>query len=194
MTADVRNEREVARPLDRRRQLALVPRAGSAQAARENLPLIGDESAERAVVLVIDEADPSFAERAAFLWSSHGLILVVVVIVAAGRGGELFLGHLRSAHLVFVEWDEVADDAVIELERSLVLGKHCRLGVKAGDDVVAVLARANGVGELAPSPMRHFRLRGGAEQSIEAVDLVGYGGVFEGGVEDVYRLVCASHL
>src|SRR4051812_22010883 len=79
MSADVRNQREITRALDRRRQLTLMSRARSAQTARKNFPLVRDKTAKRAIVLVIDEAYASFTERAAFLWSSHGLILVVVV-------------------------------------------------------------------------------------------------------------------
>ena len=80
---DVRNEREVARALDRRRQLALVTRADAAQAARQDLAVVGDEAAERAVILVVDEADARLAERAGLWWASHGLFLVLVVVVVA---------------------------------------------------------------------------------------------------------------
>ena len=65
MTPRVRNEREVARALDRGRQLTLMPRAHAAQAARQNLAVIGDEAAEGAIVLVVDEAHAALAEWAA---------------------------------------------------------------------------------------------------------------------------------
>ncbi len=130
---EVRNDREIAGALDCCGQLALVSRAGSTQAARKNLSLIRDETAKGAIVLIIDPAYASFAERAALLWSSHcGLILVVVVIVTARRlGSELFLTHRRSADFVLVQRDEVANDAIVELERALVLRKDGRIGGKA---------------------------------------------------------------
>src|SRR5438552_16207703 len=71
MPADVRNQREIARPLDRGRELALMSGARAAEAAGQDLTLIGDEPAKRAIVLVIDPTYAPFAEGAAFLWSSH---------------------------------------------------------------------------------------------------------------------------
>jgi hypothetical protein len=122
MTANVRDESEESRSLDRCRKLALVARAGSAQPRGKDLPLIGDEAAERAIVLVIDPADAALAEWAALLWSSHVLILVVVIVVTARCRGQVFLGLRRSTDFVLVQRDEVADDSVVELESSLVLG------------------------------------------------------------------------
>lgn len=94
-----------------------MTRAGSAQAARKNLSLVGDKTAKSAIVLVIDPAYASFAERAAFLWSSHcRLILVVVVIITArGLGGEFFFAHRGGANFVLVQRDQIADDAIVEL-------------------------------------------------------------------------------
>src|SRR5919199_894409 len=92
VAADVGDEREVARLLDRDRELPLVARADAAQATRQNLPVVGDEAAERAVVLVVHEADARLAERAGLLWAAHRLLLVLVVFVAPpARGGHLFL-------------------------------------------------------------------------------------------------------
>src|SRR5206468_7617758 len=69
VTADVGDECEEARPLDSRCQLTLMARAHAAQAGRKDLPLIRDEAAEGAIVLVVDPANTTLAERAAFLWS-----------------------------------------------------------------------------------------------------------------------------
>ena len=127
VSLQIRNDRQISRPLDRRGELALMSRAGSAEPRRKNLSLIGDESAERAVVLVIDPANAPLAKRTAFLWSSHCvLILVVVVIVRASRGlhRELFLAHRRGANFVLVQRDEITNDSVVELERALVFGQH----------------------------------------------------------------------
>src|SRR4026208_2003552 len=62
MPLQVRDQGEIARALDCRRQLALMTGARAAQAARKNFSLIGDESAERPVGLVGDPADTSLAE------------------------------------------------------------------------------------------------------------------------------------
>src|SRR5919199_6313432 len=123
VAADVRDERQVARLLDRRRELPLVARADAAQAARQDLAVVGDEAAERPVVLVVHEPHARLAERAGLLWAAHRLLLVLVVVLAPpARGGDLFLGHRRRAYLVLVERQQVPDDGVVEPERTLVLG------------------------------------------------------------------------
>src|SRR4029078_8242098 len=131
---EIRDARQVARALDSSGELALVPRARAAEATRKNLSLIGYEPSKPAIVLVIDPANAALAERAAFLWSSHVcLVLVVVVIVAPGsRRGNFFLAHCRSSDFVLVHRDEVADQSVIEPQRALVLGQRDRLGRKSG--------------------------------------------------------------
>ena len=116
--------------------------------------MVGDETAERAIVLVVDEADARLAERAGLLGRRMVSFLVVVVVASRVRGGgQLFLGHRRRADLVLVQRDQVANDAVVELERALVLGERGGLGVERRDDVVAGLARADLVGELAAAPV-----------------------------------------
>ena len=94
---------------------------------------------------------------------------------------------------MLVQRDEVANDAVVELESSLVLRERSGLGREFGDDIVAVVLGADGVGELAPAPMRDLRLLRSVQESVEAVDFVSDGGVFERRIEDVDRLVCARH-
>src|SRR5262245_20963149 len=76
-TSRVRQEREIARALDRGAQLTLVPRAHAAQAAGQDLSVVGDEAAEGALVLVVDETDAALAEWAGLGWASHGLLLVL---------------------------------------------------------------------------------------------------------------------
>jgi hypothetical protein len=71
VSSQIWNQREIARALDCRRELPLMSRAGPAQSARKNFSLIGDEPAERSVILVVDPANASLAKRTAFLWSSH---------------------------------------------------------------------------------------------------------------------------
>src|ERR1041385_7035847 len=53
VAAHVRDDREVARALDGGRELPLMSRAHAAHPARQDLAVVGDETAERAVVLVI---------------------------------------------------------------------------------------------------------------------------------------------
>src|SRR4051812_29973004 len=83
VTADVRNDGEVPCALHRRRQLTLMTGADAAQPARQNLAVVGDETAKGAVILVVDEPNARLAEWAGFLGSSHGLVLVLIVFVAA---------------------------------------------------------------------------------------------------------------
>src|SRR5512140_3371067 len=78
VSLEVRDDREIARALDCGGQLALMARACSAQAARQNLSLVSDETAKGTIVLIIDPAHASFAERAALLWSSHDWLVLVV--------------------------------------------------------------------------------------------------------------------
>src|SRR5487761_1926577 len=151
--ADVRDQRQIARPLDRRGELALMPRARAAQAAGKNLPVIGDETAQRPVVLVVDEPHAAFAERTGLVLAAHGLILVVVVVMPAGRGGNLFLAHRRGARVVLVQRQQVAHHAVVQPERALVLGKHHGIGAEPRDHVVPGVLAADLVRELTSAPM-----------------------------------------
>ena len=120
VSLEIRDDREIASALDCCGELALVTRTRSTQAARQNLSLVGDKTAKSAIVLVVDPAHASFAERAAFLWSSHCRLILVVVVVVTSRGlcGELFFAHRGSADFVLVQRDQIADDAIIELERA----------------------------------------------------------------------------
>ena len=70
-----------------------------------------------------------------------------------GRGALALAGLRRCAEFVFVERDEVANDAIIELERALELGKGLRIGGEAGEDVIARFAASDLVGQLAPAPL-----------------------------------------
>src|SRR5882757_7228659 len=94
-------------------------------------------------------------------------LLVVIEVAATLRLGHLLFGHRRSAELVLVERDEIANDAVVELERALVLGQRGWFGAEARDDVVAGLPAADLVRELAASPMRELHVGRLAEQVVE---------------------------
>src|SRR6266567_3984488 len=81
------------------------------------------------------------------------LVVVVVLIAPHACGRELLLAQLGRAELAIMQCQEIADDAVVELERAVVLGKRggvCRI---AGDDVVALLLASDRVRELPASPM-----------------------------------------
>src|SRR5687767_6304713 len=120
-------------------------------------------------------------------WGRRISILVVVFFVSTARYDHILFGHWWRTDLVLVQRDEVANDSVVELERALVLGKGLRVSVEASNDVVAVLARADRVGELATSPVVRGNLARGVQQPVESGQLVVDGGVFEGRVEDVHR-------
>src|SRR5207244_12143182 len=68
---DVGEQRELARPLDRGGELALMSRAHPRQPARENLAALGEKTAERAIVLVVEHPDPGLAHGARLRGPSH---------------------------------------------------------------------------------------------------------------------------
>src|SRR5204862_262888 len=66
-----REQRELARALDRGRELTLVPRAHPRQAARQDLAALGQESAQGTVVLVVQHAHPGLAHGTGLGGPSH---------------------------------------------------------------------------------------------------------------------------
>src|SRR5262249_27221415 len=64
LVCHVRNERDLARALDRRLQFALVHRAGARDAPRQDLAALGDERPDQLHVLVVDVVDLVRAELA----------------------------------------------------------------------------------------------------------------------------------
>src|SRR3954471_16096456 len=122
------------------------------------------------------------------------IFLLIVVHFPATRGfGELLFAHRWSAEVVLVQGDQVANDAFIQLDGALVLGQRGRFGAEARDDVIAGVAASDLISELATAPVSQLHVGGLAEQSVEAVELVGNGGVFECGIEDIHRLILACH-
>src|SRR5690606_35671501 len=71
VASDIRDQRQIPSPLDRGRDLPLVPRAHARHAAREHLALFRDQAAERLLVLVVDLAYPRLAERARLGATTH---------------------------------------------------------------------------------------------------------------------------
>src|SRR5690606_38950615 len=94
-----------------------------------------------------------------------------------------------GTELVLVHRDEVADHAFVELERALELRQDLPLRGEAGDDVIAGFLVLDLVGELAATPVVQGGGRSETEQAVVLLDLLGNGGVFECGIEDVHRLV-----
>src|SRR4051812_40687525 len=114
-TPRVGQQREVAGALDRGAQLTLMPRAHAAQAAGQDLTMIGDEAAEGPLILIVDETHTRLAEGACLGWSTHGLLLVLIVVFAALlRERELLFGHRRGADFMLEDGEQVADHTVVE--------------------------------------------------------------------------------
>src|SRR5690606_33478555 len=68
---DEREQGEVSGALDRRPDLPLMPRAHPRHPPRQDLAPLGDEAAERLVVLVVDHPDAGLAQRAGLALTSH---------------------------------------------------------------------------------------------------------------------------
>src|SRR5260370_34568095 len=119
--------------------------------------------------------------------------LVVIEIATALSLSHLLLGHRRRSELVLVERDEVANDPIVKLECALVFGKRGRLGAEARDDVIASVAAADLVRELAATPVRELDVGRLAEQSVKAVELVGNCRLFQPGGETLNRRLSAGH-
>src|SRR2546430_15301500 len=95
---DVRQQGELARPLDRGRELTLTPRARPRQPARQDLAALGEEPAQGAIILVVQHAHPGFARGARLGGSSHassssssspsGAITGAAVGAASGLAGS----------------------------------------------------------------------------------------------------------
>src|SRR5690349_3667925 len=73
----VREQRQLARPLDGGRDLVLVPAAGARDAARADLAAVRDELAQRGDVLVVDELHLVAAVRAGLAAAAAGPALPI---------------------------------------------------------------------------------------------------------------------
>src|SRR5688572_32283573 len=72
--AHVRQQREFASPLDRARDLVLMPAAGAGDATRTDLAAVGDELLEGGDVLVVDELHLRSEEHTSELQSQSNLV------------------------------------------------------------------------------------------------------------------------
>src|SRR5829696_1804953 len=77
VVADVRQQRDLARPLDRRGDLVLVPAAGARDAARADLAAVRHVLAQRRDVLVVDLIDLVAAVAAGLAAPGAGPALLV---------------------------------------------------------------------------------------------------------------------
>src|SRR5205085_5120084 len=121
------------------------------------------------------------------------LVLVFVGLAATIRRGQLLFAHWRRTDLVLVEREQVTKHPVVDLDRSLVLGKHLGLDAKACDDVIAALAALDGKCELAAAPVIHLDVLGATEEGVEPTEPIVDGVVFELRVEDIHRLILTRH-
>src|SRR6185295_5395323 len=123
------------------------------------------------------------------------LLLVVVVIGFAAQvcGSELLFGQLWRAELTIMKREQVAHDAVVELEGALEFRKRLAVRGEARDDVIALLLAADGICQLAPAPMVDLQIGGSAEKGMKTLEAFVDGGIFECRVEDVHRLVLPRH-
>src|SRR5689334_8660361 len=87
----------------------------------------------------------------------------------------------------------MTDDAVIELDRTLIFGERGGIGGEASNGVVAGLAAADGVRKLATAPVIHLEVSRISEKAVEAAELVVDGRVFECRIEDVDGLILTRH-
>src|SRR3954453_20485015 len=97
---DVRNQRDLTSALERGLQLALVHRAGSRNAARQDLPALRHERAQQLDVLVVDVVDFVRAELAHLAAAEHrpalSLLLVPALLVAAAAASRASLSECHG--------------------------------------------------------------------------------------------------
>src|SRR5947209_8740351 len=98
----VRNQRDLARALDRRLQLPLMHRAGARDAPRENLAALGHERPDQLHVLVVDVVDLVRAELADLATTEEraalSLFLVSRLLVAAAAAATAARASLSEWH------------------------------------------------------------------------------------------------
>src|SRR5690242_19855893 len=68
---DVRQQRQLPRALDRRAELALMSGAGARETARQDLPALGQEPGQGALVLEVHDPDAGLTDGAGLRGSLH---------------------------------------------------------------------------------------------------------------------------
>src|SRR5690606_20309377 len=131
---DVRQDREETRTLDRRAHLPLVPRTHSADPTGKDLPTLGDEAGEAALVLVIDRTGARLTDRTGLSLARHALLLLVrVVVVLLLHRGD------RGLQISLVHHDQITQEFLVELQQALELGQLVRRRREVRDHIVAIL-------------------------------------------------------
>src|SRR4051795_1153788 len=95
---DVREQTELARPLHRAGELALMPAAAAGHAGGADLALLGELAADAAEVLVVDDIDLVPAIRAGLAPACAGRSLSITA--AAARAGGLLPTARFTCHLL----------------------------------------------------------------------------------------------
>src|ERR671915_2074119 len=90
---DVRQESELASPLDRVRELRLVAPARAGHARRADLALVADRAAQRGDVAVVHDFHLVPAERARLAPPAHGRTLAATALAVPGRAWSTLLRH-----------------------------------------------------------------------------------------------------
>src|SRR5205085_7005094 len=100
--SDVRDERDLARALDRRLQLALVHRAGPGDPPRQNLAALWHERPDQLHVLVVDVVDLVRAELADLPAAEERTALTLFLVarlLVAGAAAAATRASLSERHL-----------------------------------------------------------------------------------------------
>src|SRR3954454_16507759 len=96
---DVREQTELARPLHRAGELALMPAAAAGHAGGADLALLGELAADATEVLVVDDVDLVPAIRAGLAPACAGRSLSISAAPAAGAAGLLATARF-TCHLL----------------------------------------------------------------------------------------------
>src|SRR6266508_450985 len=96
---DVRQEAQLARPLDRDGELRLVTAAGAGNTRRADLALVADRAPQRREVLVIDDVDLLPAERAWLEAPARGALAAGAALAVPRLCSTTLLRHLYSCVL-----------------------------------------------------------------------------------------------
>src|SRR5690606_32725142 len=90
--------------------------------------------------------------RAVLCWTSHDLVLLlVVVLVTRSTRGD----RHRRGRLTLVQHYQIAEQLLVELQQTLVLGKLRRARLELRNHVVAGGLLADRIRELAATPVVH---------------------------------------
>src|SRR5688572_23084980 len=131
---DVGDEREVARALDRATELPLEARVDLRRALGQQLAALGEEARERRDVLEVEQLDRGTLDAAApsaapaELGRRVGVVLLLLLLFLVlvprrrlGLGRALGEDRHPGRRLAFVEHEQIAHHALLELDDALEL-------------------------------------------------------------------------